>query len=77
MPRLTDDAYLKNRKHLLVEKEAGNTAFVLLSAREQWDLLATICPTNARVGEPFSSIASQPQGSTHRYRSVSAARSPT
>jgi hypothetical protein len=48
MPRLTDHDYLKNHELLRTNREADNTAFVMLEAGEQWDLFRYYLPHEAR-----------------------------
>lgn len=44
MPRLTDHDYLQNHELLRADREVDNTAFVMLSAGEQWDLFQYYLP---------------------------------
>lgn len=44
MARLTNDQYLRNHGLLLTGKNAADSAFVLLSATEQWDLFQYYLP---------------------------------
>lgn len=48
MPRLTDHDYLKNHELLRANRETDNTAFVMLSAGEQWDLFCYYLPHEVR-----------------------------
>lgn len=47
MSRLTDHNFLKNHELLRTNRETDNTAFILLSADEQWDLFQYYLPHKA------------------------------
>jgi hypothetical protein len=47
MPRLTDHDYLQNHELLRIQRGSDNTAFVMLSVSEQWDLFQYYLPHKA------------------------------
>lgn len=53
MPRLSDHDYLQNHELLRPDRVSDQTAFVLLTPPEQWDLFSYYLPHEARSHEAF------------------------